>query len=604
MRSSSLLAFVTLSLLSVIRASPHSQEVDDSRVGLSFNIPQIYGEGINALVSEKKRDLDSAAVSFVQAKLGIKSHEVVYTSGYSSDIVNHVYVKQAHNNITFSNAVGNVAMKNGKVVAFGSSFVPVDKIASSEPSITLASAIANAEKSLDGTYNGHPLSLEYFVKSDGLIALVHVMQIKNEERGTWYQAHVDAHTGELVSASNFVSHLFLEAIFITRQSIIEGQLLLYTLADLDASPLGWHTSGGPVTNTTSGNNVVASNYATKLPVPQTSAPINFVYLYNSSVDPLQGTNPQAAVVNAFYTINSVHDFAYMYGFNEKAFNFQVNNFGLGGVGGDPVVVTVQDMRKFNTAQFATPPEGQPAECNTYLYTGGSAVSAQAIYTRVLQFHFVRIQVRRDTDLDNSMLVHEATHGITNRLTGGGTADCLGSLYSAGLGEGWSDMMADWTEQTPDPVQDFTFGRYIFNNPQGGRSHPYSTDPSVNPLRLSSLTGVTDVHSIGEVWANMLHNVYAVLVNSFGFSNNARVNPDVNKGNVIFMHLFIDALSIQPCEPSFIQARDAIIQADHNRYNGAHVCMIWKAFASRGLGQNAVQSPGAFLDGSNVPQECQ
>lgn len=53
------------------------------------------------------------------------------------------------------------------------------------------------------------------------------------------------------------------------------------------------------------------------------------------------------------------------------------------------------------------------------------------------------QVRRDTDMDNSMLIHEATHGITNRLTGGGTADCLGSLYSSGLGEGWSDIMAEY-----------------------------------------------------------------------------------------------------------------------------------------------------------------
>lgn len=52
-----------------------------------------------------------------------------------------------------------------------------------------------------------------------------------------------------------------------------------------------------------------------------------------------------------------------------------------------------------------------------------------------------------------------------------------------------------------------------------------------------------------------------------------------------------------------QARDAIIQADVNRYNGTHVCMLWKAFASRGLGVNAVDSPGAYIDGSNVPNEC-
>uniref|UniRef100_A0A8H7XPU0 Extracellular metalloproteinase n=1 Tax=Psilocybe cubensis TaxID=181762 RepID=A0A8H7XPU0_PSICU len=588
----SLLSFVTVSLLSLTKASiSYGDAPIPQDIRKSFHPKvhyEVYGEGVEAPVSGRRRSVDSTAISFVQAKLGLHAHEVVYHSGYSSDIVDHAYVKQAHNNITFSNAVGNVALKKGKVVAFGSSFVPVDKIASSTPSISLASAITSAEKSLDGTHNGHPPYLEYFVQPDGSIALTHVIQIKNADKGTWYQAHIDAHSGKLVSASNFVSHLFMEALFITIQSITEGpgQLQLYTLADLDASPLGWHSTGGPLTNTTSGNNVIASSYVTKLPIHQTSAPTNFVYFYNTTVDPLNGTNPQAGAVNAFYVMNSVHDFAYMYGFDEKAFNFQVNNFGLGGVGGDPVLLTVQDTRNFNTAQFATPPEGQSPECSTYLFTGpGNAV-------------------RRDTDMDNSMLVHEATHGITNRLTGGGTADCLGSLYSSGLGEGWSDMMADWVSQSPDPVQDFTFSRYLFNDTHGGRKYPYSTDPAVNPLRFSSLTGVTDVHSIGEVWANMLHNVYAVLVNSFGFSNEARVNPDVNKGNVIFLHLFMDALSIQPCEPSFLQARDAFIQADHNRYNGTHACMIWKAFASRGLGTNAVQNPAAFLDGSNVPSECE
>ncbi len=42
---------------------------------------------------------------------------------------------------------------------------------------------------------------------------------------------------------------------------------------------------------------------------------------------------------------------------------------------------------------------------------------------------------RDGDLQNDIIVHEITHGITNRLTGGGTARCLQTLESEGLGEG-------------------------------------------------------------------------------------------------------------------------------------------------------------------------
>jgi extracellular elastinolytic metalloproteinase len=49
---------------------------------------------------------------------------------------------------------------------------------------------------------------------------------------------------------------------------------------------------------------------------------------------------------------------------------------------------------------------------------------------------------------------------------------------------------------------------------------------------------------------------------------------------------IDALISQPCNPTFINARDAVIQADANRYNGANKCTLWKAFAKRGLGYGA------------------
>jgi len=54
---------------------------------------------------------------------------------------------------------------------------------------------------------------------------------------------------------------------------------------------------------------------------------------------------------------------------------------------------------------------------------------------------------------------------------------------------------------------------------------------------------------GEIWANMLHNVYAALVEKHGFSMNARRNPNGSEGNVVFLHLFMDALATQPCSPT-------------------------------------------------------
>src|SRR6266702_4093364 len=48
---------------------------------------------------------------------------------------------------------------------------------------------------------------------------------------------------------------------------------------------------------------------------------------------------------------------------------------------------------------------------------------------------------------------------------------------------------------------------------------------------------------------MLHNVYAPLVTAHGWSGTARTNPGGAEGNIVFLHLFIDALLLQPCNPT-------------------------------------------------------
>ncbi|MBL0199361.1 MAG: M36 family metallopeptidase [Chitinophagaceae bacterium] len=68
------------------------------------------------------------------------------------------------------------------------------------------------------------------------------------------------------------------------------------------------------------------------------------------------------------------------------------------------------------------------------------------------------------------------------------------------------------------------------------------------------------------------------------------------GNVIAFKLVMEGLKLQPCSPGFIDARNAIIQADINLYGGADTCAIWRAFAKRGMGQGALQgSSGSIGD---------
>jgi hypothetical protein len=55
--------------------------------------------------------------------------------------------------------------------------------------------------------------------------------------------------------------------------------------------------------------------------------------------------------------------------------------------------------------------------------------------------------------------------------------------------------------------------------------------------------------IGEVWANTLYNVYAALVAEDGFEPDAIKETGSHKGNVVFMHNFMDGLLLQPCNPT-------------------------------------------------------
>lgn len=51
-------------------------------------------------------------------------------------------------------------------------------------------------------------------------------------------------------------------------------------------------------------------------------------------------------------------------------------------------------------------------------------------------------------------------------------------------------------------------------------------------------------------------------------------------------LVVNGMKLQPCRPSFFDARDAIIQADQVLTKGENECILWKGFAARGLGVDA------------------
>ncbi|KAJ7153206.1 Fungalysin metallopeptidase-domain-containing protein [Mycena filopes] len=480
-------------------------------------------------------DLWKLRSHILQSELGIQAEHAAYHSGYAGEIVSHAYLKQAHNGIFFANAVANIAMKDGKVVAMGHSFVQPSQIAPSTPSVPFEAAVTTAENALGGTYNGHPASMKYFAMDDNSAALVHAFQVQNQEAGTWYEAYINAHSNELVSVVDFVSHASYLALPISKKVPTEGFEVLVDPQDPTASPKGWHWNGTALSTTTDGNNVATfkmldgpGNHT--MEVQQSAADQTFNYPWNPVAEPNTTANLNAALVNNFYVVNIMHDILYRYGFTEAAFNFQLDNYGKGGNGGDRVNASVHDPTDVDNASFDTPPDGQNGIMRMFLFN----------YT----------SPERDGALENAIIAHEYVHGLSNRMTGGGTGACLGNIEASGLGEGWSDAVAEWVQQTSGTVEDYVIGQFVQDSPGGIRNFPYSTSKMTNPLTYGVL-------EIGEVWANILHNVYADLVVEHGFSSTAHTDATGSAGNVVFLHILVDALAIQPCEPTCAFSRHAV-----------------------------------------------
>ena len=76
---------------------------------------------------------------------------------------------------------------------------------STEPSITAEEAVSKAEKLLNSQVNDVPLTIQFVAQQDGSLALTHVMQIQNDTTGTFVRAYIDAHSGDLVHMSDFIT---------------------------------------------------------------------------------------------------------------------------------------------------------------------------------------------------------------------------------------------------------------------------------------------------------------------------------------------------------------------------------------------------------------
>jgi len=400
-----------------------------------------------------------------------------------------------------------------------------------------------------------------------------------------------------------------------------------------ASPAPWDVDAATGTPTfqTRGNNARAtekwnSNVGNQQGVNySSSATRDYVYpwtnqWYENRCNPASFTSPQlndidAARANLHAMHNRMHDWSYHLGFTETTFNAQAFNFGRGGLQNDPEHGNAQAggivggppgfASRDNANQFS-PADGVVPVTNMFLWQPIPA----SFYGPCV-----------DGDYDMSVIAHEYTHMISNRMVAGPNANLSGNQAGA-MGESWSDQAAAefLNSQALVPVADenpFAVGPYVTGDKVAGIRN-YGMNAS--PLNYSDVgydfacnqggtcTQRTQVHADGEIWSATNYDIRQALIEAY---NDSFPAGDIGlqqacfagvlpagqcPGNRRWAQLVFDAwLLMASGSVSMVDARDAMLAADMIRFGGAHQALLWNTFARRGLGTGAASAGSADFD---------
>lgn len=337
-----------------------------------------------------------------------------------------------------------------------------------------------------------------------------------------------------------------------------------------------------------------------------AAPNDYVQLPPTDPSlPVPQNDPQlnAKIVNGFYVLNYLHDVFYDAGFDEAAGNAQQDNYGRGGIDGDPLIL----MAGFPLGIFiAALGDGESPE----VYQGINPFSLS----------------NRDATLDVAVLGHEWGHYLVRRLVGGSTG-FLTNKQGNSLNEGWSDfvglfLQVDAGDALPggQPAWDRSFASGAYTNRDyffpipvateaaafdtyyyGVRRYPYSIDRQSNPLTFKHIAENnplpstpllfdwrgrsrynTEVHNAGEVWASALWECYHDLLDQ-------RLLLTFDEKRTRMAEYLVASLKATPFNPTYTEARDALLAViKANDWFDYRICR--DAMASRGLGAGAVSPP--------------
>jgi extracellular elastinolytic metalloproteinase len=305
-------------------------------------------------------------------------------------------------------------------------------------------------------------------------------------------------------------------------------------------------------------------------------------------------NQNAAQV--FFFVNNWHDHlaAAPIGFTEAAGNFENKNAGPAGKGhdavqantddgangdvdGDGTLDGLPDGNHVDNANMDTPPDGQAPTMQMYLqHTPGTT------YPDEDPFSPTNVGDEADT------VYHEYTHGLSNRLVVDASGrSTLGGVQAGAMGEAWSDWYAmDYLvdkglQRDTAAAGDVVLFQYDGDGVALDRTEPIDCPVGSTSARCpgtdtagpggytygdyGQVIGTPEVHADGEIWAQTLWDLRGKL------------------GSRVTESLVTRAMELSPANPSFLDERNAILQADEAVFAGRHQRAIWKVFSHRGMG---------------------
>jgi hypothetical protein len=234
---------------------------------------------------------------------------------------------------------------------------------------------------------------------------------------------------------------------------------------------------------------------------------------NTTFTSAQRNDIDSATTNLFAMHNRMHDWSYRLGFTETAWNLQERNFGrggdehdpehgnaqAGGISGGPPTFAARD-----NANQITPADGLQPITNMYLWQPIAA----AFYAPCV-----------DGDFDMSVIGHEYTHAISNRMVAGPDEDLRGAQVGA-MGESWSDLMAvEYLQEYGfAPVggeNPFAVGPYVTGDPNAGiRNYAMNQSPLNYSDVAYDLVG-QQVHADGEIWSAANYDIRQAMIGRHG-----------------------------------------------------------------------------------------